>query len=321
MRRLRAWFIRLGGLFATSIRESELAAELESHIALHIEDNLRAGMNPQEARRQALLKLGGLEPTKEIIRERRGLPFLDTLRQDARFALRMLRKNPGFTSVAVLTLALGIGANTAVFSIVNAVILRPLPYKDSARMVMLHTKTAMFPAFTVSLSWPAFQEVRKQAASLQEASAFWQMNRTLTGTNQPALLSVTSVSPGFFEQLGTHAQQGRLLSDQDYRAGPDHVAVISDALWSARFAHDASAIGRGLTLDKQVYTVVGVTPKGFAFPERTEIWIPLSLTPRRANQRNLLCIGSIGNLTSGRQARNPSARTRNHCGATRTRTQ
>ena len=299
MRQLRAFFFRLAGLFRKDRRDRDLSAEMETHLTMHLEDNLRAGMSLAEARRQALIKLGGIEQTKEICRERRGLPLLETFFQDLRFAFRMLRKNPGFTAVAALTLALGIGANTAIFSIVNAVVLRPLPYKDSSRIVTFHTKTAMFPNFTLPLTWPAFQEVRGQSTLLEETAACWATDRTLTGVDQPEVLRVTGVSNGFFEELGGTAEQGRLLSEQDHKPGQDRLAVISDAFWRTRFATDSSVIGRKLILDKEVYTIIGVAAQGFAFPERSEVWLPLSLTPEIEQNQKFFRFQVLGKLRKG----------------------
>ena len=171
MRRLRALCLRLAEIFQNSRRDREFADELESHVQMHIEDNLRAGMNPGEARRNALIKLGGIEQAKEKYRDRRSIRTLESLLQDVRFSLRMLRKHPGFTAIVVLTLALGIGANTAVFSVVESVLLRPLPYKNP--QTLAEVWNTYFPTFPqIGLSGADFENWRLQGRSFSEMAAY-----------------------------------------------------------------------------------------------------------------------------------------------------
>jgi hypothetical protein len=171
MKSLRAFFLRLGGLFHKEQRDRELAEEIESHLQMHIDDNLRFGMTAEEARRQAVIRLGGVESTKESYRDRRGLPLLETFLQDLGFGARMLRRNPGFTAVAVLTLALGIGANSAIFSVVNAVLLKPLPYADADRLVMIRGANRSRPGRPGVISYPDYRDWRRESRSFENMAA------------------------------------------------------------------------------------------------------------------------------------------------------
>jgi predicted permease len=281
--------------------EKQLDAELQFHLERQIAGYVETGMSPEEARRRAKLEFGGLEPIKQDCREARRASFIETLIQDVRYASRMLRNNPGFTIAATVTLALGIGANTAIFSIVNAAILRPLPYKDSSRIVSLSTHAAMFPTFSLGLSWVDFQQIRSQASSLEEAAAYTDGIKTLTGKGDPVVLRISSVSDDFFAELGIGAQAGRLLTEQDERPGNEHVVVLSDALWRNRFGAQPSAVGQTLVLDGALYSVIGVAARGFAFPEKTEAWIPLSLTSAEKQSHTFFMLRVLGKIRRGQK--------------------
>ncbi len=292
------WFRRI---FHKEQSEKHLDAELRFHLEKQIADYVASGVSPEEARRRAQLDFGGLESIKQQTRESLRGNLLETLLQDLRYALRMLRKNPAFTIAAAVTLALGIGANTAIFSIVDAALLRPLPFKDSSRILSVSTKTAMFPTFSLGNSWPAFQQIRSQASSLEESAVYTQSDKTLTGQGAPAQLSVTSISDGFFEELGTTARRGRLLNLADQKPGQAFVAVLSNSLWRTRFAADPAILGRTLILDKQPYTVVGVATRNFDFPEKNEVWIPVAITPDIEHQPALFMFQLLGKLRRGQK--------------------
>ena len=271
MRLLRVWLVRLGGMFRKEQREADLAAELESHLQMHIDENVRTGMTPEEARRDALMKLGGVEQTKESYREQGGLPWFETLLQDLRYGARMLRKSPGFTIVAALTLALGIGANTAIFSLVDGILLRPLPFAQPKDLVSV---TGTYPK-------GGFEAMREQVKSLDVAAYVEGYEFNLTGQGEPVRLNGTLVSAEFFLVLGARPELGRPFYPGEDKAGQDGYVILSHALWQQRFASDPSIVGRSIELEGVSRQVVGVMPAEFHFPSpKTQVWIPLHNDPR-----------------------------------------
>ncbi|MBO0862737.1 MAG: ABC transporter permease [Chloracidobacterium sp.] len=262
IRRIRGWMARFFGMLNRKRREHEFAEELESHLAMHIEDNLRAGMSPDEARRQALIKLGGVALTQELHREQRGSPMLETLLQDVRFGLRMLRKNPGFSIIAILTLGLGIGANTAMFSIVDAWMLRPLPFKDSDRLVIVlrnDLKRPTEPAY--ALLYRDFEAWKAQSRSFASLSGLFWRRYLLTGGGEPEELDGMIATADLFTTLGVPAQRGRVFGPDDLTGPP--VAVISHRFWQRRFGGSDGAIGASLILNGVSHQIVGVAPPDF----------------------------------------------------------
>ena len=308
MRQLRAWSQRMLGFFGKRADE-DLSVELESHLQMHIEDNLRSGMSPEEARRNALMKSGGIEQAKQAYRERDTLPWLETLWQDIRFGWRMLRKSPGFTTVAVLTLALGIGANTAIFSFVDALFLKPLAVSKPEQLVRVYAKGPS-GHYGAGFSYPEFTRMRDHNSSFAALSVETERPQLhLVAGNDSAEIRGEFVSANYFGLLGIPLHFGRgFLPEEDVVPGRDAVAVISDALWKSRFRADAAILGREIRINDISFKVVGVTPPGFYGDLKglpAEVWVPAMMFGAAGygcDDRSYNCSlfdGMIGRLAPG----------------------
>jgi putative ABC transport system permease protein len=299
MRAFRAFLLRLVGFFQKGRRECELAEEIESNLQFHLEDNLQAGMSPEEARRNALLKFGGIESAKEAYRDRRGLPLLEDLVLDLRFALRMLARRPGLASIVILTLALGIGANSAMFSIINAVILRPLPYKDADRLVVIwesfigrEQNSKVFAAYGDFQEW---QHNSKYFEQLEGCTWAVQAGRTLHWQSQSYRVLSVPVTAGLFSLLGVKAAIGRTFETSDL--GNECTVILSNGFWKNRLGGATDVVGATLMLDNQSCTVVGIMPETFEFyPKPAELWTLIA--PNSEFERNPwgTSIGVFGRL-------------------------
>ncbi len=261
MRRLRAWLLRCAGLFRKEQQSREFVEEIESHLLAHVEDNLRSGMSVEEARRQALIKLGGTQQLKENYQQRRSLPMLETLWSDIRFGMRMLRKNLGFTAVAMVTLALGIGGNTAIFSIVNGVLLNPLPFPQPDRLVTLHESKPNFEQG--SISYPNFLDWQKDNRTFSSMAISRRYSFSFTGRGEAEQLNAQFLSADFFPLLGVNPILGRTFTQAEEQPGAGPVAMISEGLWRRKFDGAADVLGKSITLDGRGYTIIGVMPARF----------------------------------------------------------
>ncbi|MGB7283591.1 MAG: ABC transporter permease [Candidatus Acidiferrum sp.] len=265
---LRSWS---RAIFRRSRTESEMDAELRFHMEAFAEDLIGTGISREEAMRRARIEFGGIERVKEEGREARGGRIFETLIQDLRYGARVLLKNPGFTAVAVLTLALGIGANTAIFSLVNGILLRPLPFAAPQDLVSI---TGTYPK-------GAFVALRDQMKSVDVAAYFEGHEFNLTGRGDPLRLSGVLVSAEFFNVLGARPELGRPFYPGEDQAGQDNYVILSRALWEQHFNSDPSLIGHSIDLEGVSRQVVGVMPAEFNFPSsKTQVWIPLDNDPR-----------------------------------------
>jgi putative ABC transport system permease protein len=297
IRQLRGWLVRLGGIFGRATRERELAEELESHLQMHVEDNIRSGLSPEEARRQALVKLGGVEQTKETYRRQSGVPMLGDLWQDLRFGTRALLRQPTFTLVAVLTLALGIGANTALFSVINAVLLRPLPFPDADRLVVLYETSP--PAFETAVSVPNLRDWQQQNSVFEGITAYVAGAFNLQAGDSPQRLRGLSVQANYFDVLGLRPQLGRAFLRGEDEAGSARVVILSDALWRNSFGADPGIVNRTIPLNGQKYTVVGVMPPELSALSRTQLWSPLVFSEGETEDRRSRTYYTIARLKQG----------------------
>jgi putative ABC transport system permease protein len=285
MRHVRAWFIRLGGFFNRKLRERELSAEMESHLQLHIEDNLRAGMSPAQARREAIMKLGGVEQTKENYRERRGLPLIEVLLQDLRFGARMLRKNPGFTVVAVLTLALGIAANATIFSFVSAVLYKRPPVYDPDRVLVVYgtSPTHGWGANVNAISVPNYFTWKRENQVFSDLAASEPyVSVNLTGKGEPERVSANRATANYFSVVGVVPELGRTFAVGDDQLGHDRVVLLDYRFWNRKFGSDPNVIGKTIRLNGEEHTIIGVLPQRFQLMSfQSQVWLPMVLEESR----------------------------------------
>lgn len=276
---LRLWW---RSLFRRTQADRELDAELRDHIELKVGQYVAQGMASHEARRKALLELDGLEQTKERCRETWQGNWARDLGQDLRYGARMLRRSPGFTAVAAATLALGIGANTAIFSIVNAVLLRAFPYPDPDQLVLVFRVPLKRPDALSSIPYRDFELYREHNRVFSEMAGNAFHDLTLTGAGDPFIVNTAAVTPEIFSVLGARPLAGRPLLSEDGKQGAAPMALISENLWRGHFGSNPAMIGQTITLDMRSFTVVGILPASFHYPDgapRQDVWIPVAQDP------------------------------------------
>jgi len=281
MANLREWIRRLWGTLRPQRDDRDLEQELRLHVELAAEEALRSGHAPGQARQAARIRIGGAAQAMEALRDERGLPWLDHLARDVRFGLRQIRRNPAFSGIAIATLALGIGVNTAMFSAVDAVLIRPLPYADAGRLVMIWdddtSRTGSSKFFSTPPEW---SEWRRHNTVFTDIAASQPGDAALSNDGEPEELAARKVTANFWSVLGTPPLLGRVFTaDEDVRGA--RVVVISHGLWQRRFGASPDVVGRTLTLNDSPYEVIGVMPRAFYFmPARDiDVWMPTTFSP------------------------------------------
>jgi predicted permease len=279
MKFLRRFLIRLANFATSRSADQRLQEELAAHLAFQSEENLRAGMSSAEARRQAALKLGSAEAIREHHHAEQSLPLIENLLFDLRYAVRMVVRSPGFSFIAIATMALGIGATTAIYSVIDATLLHPLPYPNPAELVRIQDDLSGVGAQNVGISVPEWRDLQSSGIFQSVSVSGTGADVNLTGSEQPERLSYKHVTPNYFAVLGVDAQLGRTFDSHDATPGFNLEAVISDELWRREFGADPHIVGKALRLDNDAYHVVGVMPRGFrdlgstSEERKTETWL------------------------------------------------
>jgi len=300
---LREAFKRVGSFFRKDQLDQELNEEMASHLQMAVEENMRRHMSAEEARRQALVRFGGVQQALERHRESRGLPWLDVLIQDLRFTFRTLRRDSGFTIVAVLILALGIGANIAVFSVVNTILLRPLPFRDPQQLVRIVQKNPKAGESSRTYTADATQDFQQQNHSFQSVSGYFAFtgpdNLKLVGTGQPVPVTSILVAEGFFQTLGVDPSLGRSFRSEEFVKHSQPVALLSYPFWKRQLGGDRSIVGKAINLSNTSVIVIGVLPDTFDFGSvfspgaKVDLFAPYIMDDFRDDGNDLALVGRL----------------------------
>jgi putative ABC transport system permease protein len=295
------------GLFGRSRIENDMTDELRFHVESRTEHFIHAGLSRQEAARRARLEFGSVEAYKESCREELGFSLFDELRTDLRYAGRMLIKNLGFTGIAILSLALGIGVNISLFAFVNSIILRPYPYPGLDRIMTVWETIPKLRRNREPVAPANFIDWNDSSRTFDRLAAYGPASVNLTGVDDPERLQAALVTSGFFEVLGMKPTLGRTFSRYETQAGRDGVVVVSHAFWKNRLSSADDAVNKTLSVDGRSYTIAGVMPADFDFPLGTDIWIPLAWTPQERSQRAVHKLMVLGRLKPGIALRQASS--------------
>ncbi|HWN11234.1 MAG TPA: ABC transporter permease [Pyrinomonadaceae bacterium] len=301
VRQIRSWVLRLAGLFNNERRDRELAEELEAHLQMHIDDNLRSGMTREEARRDAHIKLGSVDGTKEKVRDQRGFPFILNLIRNFRHSLRMMRRSPAFTAVAVITLALGIGATTAIFSVVYATLFESLPYPKAEQLVMVWSQSSQGRR---PVSSGDYLEWKRRSRSFQHLEAWGGATFNVATADRPEQVQAALMTSDFFRMTGMPMWLGRDFLPEEGEVGKDRVVIMTHRLWSQHFGADQGIIGRQIRMNGESYTVIGVTPPGMRDRQHSQLMLPLAFKPEQVSHqaRSFLVMGRLKDGVSLEQA-------------------